>query len=151
MTLEEIATKSTLANRDGPDDWPSRVIAMARDLDVHLSEPDGLRAVVGELVSIAKRLECDSVAGASPIGERLAGAVAASDHGLRLFARGQSARSVLVLDGMLATGVQLTRAMHLAREGGALHTPAATLMADRDSLRALRARSHEEVFALREF
>ena len=61
-----------------------------------------------------------------------------------------TARRALVVDALLSSGVQVSRAMAGARQAGATHTPAVTLFADASALRRCRTAVKDEVFALRE-
>lgn len=152
MTLAQIVANGSRLKRHAAEDWPAPVIGIARQLDEHLADPASLKAVVIDLIKVAERFRCDAVAGASPLGERLAGAMVASGDRLRLFSSARQDRCVLVVDGLLATGTQLSQAMRQARDAGATHTPAVALMADHDALKALRSRlKDDEVIALREF
>jgi hypothetical protein len=151
MSLENIVANGSRLKRTSQQDWPAPLVGVARQLDEHLAEPASLRAVVVDLIEVARRFGCDAVAGASPIGERLAGAMVASGDELRLFTSAHPARCVLVVDGVVATGTQLSRAMRHALDAGAKHTPAVALMAEHDALASIRNQFHDEVIALREF
>ena len=151
MTLEEIGQRGSSLKHAAPQDWPAPAVSVARQLDDHLADPVRLKAVVMDLIGIATRFRCDSVTGASPVGERLAGAMVASGQRLRLFSPARPGRCVLVVDGLLATGTQLSGAMRRAQDAGARRTPAVALMAEHDALASLRNSAGQEVVALREF
>jgi hypothetical protein len=115
---------------DGPtEEWGFRAMAVGERLEAELTQPDGLTEVSRSLIAIAEERGCTQILGASAVGERLAAAAVAIAHnGLSLFARGDPAESVLVVDGSLATGTQIARAARQAKQAGAHFTPAAVVI-----------------------
>jgi len=120
---------------------------LALSLEAELGNPEALRIIAGDLAPIAVELGCGTMIGASSIGERIAGAFIAT-HGEDLnTARG----SVLIVDGVLSTGMQMQRAIRKAREAGAQKVAGIVVAADRDALRLCNADPKTRVVALAEF
>ena len=91
--------------------WPFAAAAVGESVSAVLSDPVVLRDAADRCFALAQRHGCDAVSGASPNGEALAIATMVT-HSLPRFIEGTPASCVLVLDGVLATGVSL----HLAAE-----------------------------------
>jgi hypothetical protein len=71
------------------------------------------------------------VTGASRLGDQLAGVVVAQSSGkLSLWAENGAEGTVLILEGLLATGTQLVMTAERAREAGATGLVAAAVLAD---------------------
>ncbi len=134
------------------EDWPFRVSDLARALEAELGRPDVLVAVANRLLTIAKDHGCQAVVGASRVGSHLAGAlVARSVNALRLFSPAEPAESVLVVDGILATGTQVVRAVREARKAGAKHIVVAAALANHDAIGICRGAIQGDIVALDEF
>lgn len=126
--------------------------ALSERLERELDHPAALDDVAREVNEIAHRFECGAVAGASALGARIAEAsVAVSMNGLRVFDAHDPAETVLVIEGVLASGVQVARMAESARRAGAKHTPAVAVLADPHALKWYRGSSVDKVIALREF
>lgn len=133
-------------------DWPFRIADLARHLETELGRPDVLVEVADRLVTIAKDYGCEAITGASRVGGELAGAVVArSANGLRLFSADDPADSVLVVDGVLATGAQLVRAVMAAKDAGAKRAVAVAVLANREAIDICREEIQGNVVALDEF
>jgi hypothetical protein len=134
------------------DDWPFRVANLARNLEAELGRPGVLVEVADQLIAIAEEHGCEAVAGASRVGGQLAGAlVARSSNGLRLFSPLDPVESILVLDGVLATGTQIARTVRAARHAGAKRAVAAAVLANHEAIDICRAEIDGDVIALGEF
>lgn len=133
------------------EDLPRRLNNLALSIESELGNPEALRIIAGDLAPIAVELGCGTMIGASSIGERIAGAFIAT-HGEDLsIAQGAALGSVLVVDGVLSTGVQMQRAISKAREAGAQKVAGVVVAADRDALRLCNADPRTRVIALAEF
>ena len=92
----------------------------------------GKRANVYAFIDIATELGCHQVLGASPLGNRLAaGVVALAGNGLRVFHPAERIDNVLVVDGLMITGVQVAQASQRAIAAGASRVCAAVVMTAR--------------------
>jgi predicted amidophosphoribosyltransferase len=87
-------------------------------LEIELADPQTLVNTSTRLADIARKSGCLALTGASSVGNRLAAAtVALAQDGLHLWRPGET-EPVLVIDGLLATGANLSSvAWHLRREG----------------------------------
>ena len=70
--LDDIATAGRTLRSQSPEDWPLTVAGLAERLERELDGSTTLEAVVREIIQIALRLRCDTVAGASALGARIA-------------------------------------------------------------------------------
>ncbi len=141
------------AIRSEPNDqWPFAVARAGRELEREISVADRIRVLGAEINAIAYRHGCVTVAGASTIGTMLAGAaVGASENGLRFVSPEQAGESVLIVDSLLASGVQMTRAVRTAHAAGAEKVVGLVVLADQEGLAACRRNIKGEVIALAEF
>lgn len=145
MTIEEIARRSAEL-RPGAGDWPLPAIALAGELEAELADPTTLTQVADRLVQLAISAECSAVAGASPLGDRLAGAVVAQSEGaLRLSAGDMNGSRVMFLDGLVNTGVQIARALRTARRSGMENVVGGAVLGRRDALEVWRAEGDQIV------
>jgi orotate phosphoribosyltransferase len=152
IALDELAALGVRLREAAPDEWPFRIGDIARLLDEQLQSSEVLRACARRIDAIATELGCDAIAGASSTGHQLAGAaVAASANGLRLFSRGAPSASVLVVDSLLASGVQLLRTARDLRAAGAGRVVGCVIAADRDGAAICRREFGGDVVALAEF
>jgi hypothetical protein len=120
---------------DGESGWVFRALALSESLDKELTAQDALSEVAARLRAVAVDSGCTLVAGASPTGERLAGAVVAGSEGaLRLWSGAPESECILFLDGSVATGIQLVDAIRRAEHSGAPHAIGAAVIARRAAL-----------------
>lgn len=104
-------------------------VSRAERLEAHLAGAEPLTAACASILQLATESKCDAIAGASPIGDRLAGATVAMAHnGLRVFDPARHANRVLLLDGLLVSGTQLTRATDSILLAGANHVLAVVVL-----------------------
>lgn len=152
QTLSDLADASKHI-REGPDEeWPFRIAIFAREVDVAMGHPDLLREVADQLVVIAEQNGCDTVAGASPSGERLAGAVVAlAENGLRLSSPQEPGQTVLLIDTILATGTQLLRAVGSAKRAGAQRTIGVVILANSEVVEKWGPEIADELVVLKSF
>jgi adenine/guanine phosphoribosyltransferase-like PRPP-binding protein len=149
--------KSLSEDRDAvasasPQEWPLRVAELARDLEVELGHPDLLLRVADQMLAFAKDHGCQAVVGASRVGSQLAGAlVARSTNGLRLFSAADPVESVLVVDGVLATGTQIARAVRVARDAGVKQAAAAVVLGYQEAIEICRDEIDGDIVALDTF
>lgn len=135
-----------------PQDWPFRVADLGRELEAELGDPDVLLEIVHKFLTVAQDQGCHSVAGASRVGGQIAGAIVArATTGLRLFTTTNPADSVLVVDGMLATGTHIARAVRAAKDGGAKRVVAAAVLGSHEALEFRRDDLGEDLVVLEEF
>jgi len=132
-------------------DWPFKVAELSEGLGNALSESPELKEISLALGRVADDCGCDAVTGASSLGERLAGAiVVGTDNGLALYSRDHPAGTVLIVDGLLATGAQISRKARLVREAGTDHVVGAVVLAEHGALADCREEIGD-VVALEEF
>lgn len=149
--LDQIAAAGRDLRTRSPEDWPLAIAGLSERLERELDEPAVLDQIAREVTDIADRLHCDAIAGASPLGARIARAsVAMSTNGLRVFDERVPGATVLVVDGVLASGVQTVRMARSARNLGARQTPAVAVLADPRALERCRNASPDGIIALRE-
>jgi len=118
--LDTILAKARAASDSDTDEWPFQAAAAGEALDEVLADPANLVRTSRQVVKIAHELGCDRVMGASPLGQRLAGAaVALGRNGLKDQSAGVRGKSVLVVDGILVSGVSIASASRRALEAGA--------------------------------
>jgi adenine/guanine phosphoribosyltransferase-like PRPP-binding protein len=133
-------------------DWPFRVADLARDLEVELGHPDVLTEIADRFVVIAEEYGCQAVMGASRVGGQLAGAVVArAENGLRMFSAVDPAEVVLVIDGMLATGTQIARAVRAMKRAGAKRAVAVAVLGNPDAIPICRDEIQDDIVVLDEF
>ena len=99
---------------------PSRTAQIGEKLRAAISDPAVFRSLSERVVVSAQHFACDAVLGASRLGDQLAaGAVALANNGLHMLADGERPKRVLIVDGLLASGMQLSRATRQVRSQGA--------------------------------
>jgi len=96
-------------------------------MNATLADPTTLVNAADRLADVARAHACDTIRGASPIGDTLAGAVA-SRHSLRLYDATKPAARVIVVDGVLATGAALCIAVDEVAAAGYPDTTLAVLV-----------------------
>jgi adenine/guanine phosphoribosyltransferase-like PRPP-binding protein len=134
-----------------PEHWVTAVTRVGRDLEEELADPAALRAITEALAEVAIETNAQMVTGASALGNQLAGVLAAGDHpSLQLWARNGAHGTVLVIEGVLASGVQMARTARRAREAGAERVVGAAVLAESSGLEMCRGDMADEVRALRE-
>jgi hypothetical protein len=134
-----------------PTSWLDQIISVARDLEESLTDSERLSALVSELAAVASAAGASMVTGASPLGHQLAGAMAASGPTrLALWAQNGARGTVLVIEGVLASGAQLASTARRARAAGASRVIGAAVIADERGLSHCRSELGDEVHALRE-
>jgi adenine/guanine phosphoribosyltransferase-like PRPP-binding protein len=90
--------------------WPIAAAGVGDTVTAGLADPARLVDAADRLAAVARANSCDSIKGASALGDTLAGAVA-SRHSLRLYDATSAASRVLIVDGVLATGAALCLAV----------------------------------------
>ncbi len=133
------------------DDWFGAVVRAGAQLEQRLSSPDRLDEIAVRLAAVAMQLDCRMVTGASHVGDQLAGVLAARSGGrLALWAQNGTPGTVLIVDGILASGVQIASAARRARQSGAQRVVGAAVLADPAGLAMCRDDLGDEVVALEE-
>lgn len=147
MTLHELTNRRRGSLAEDDAGWPDRVLAVAQSLRDELASGDALQDVAARVLSHAEAHGLSAVTGASRIGDQLAGAAVALSGG-RLHLATPADRGVLVVDGLLATGLQLQRAVARLRSVGAERVLGIAVMAESEALEACRASTGTDVVAL---
>lgn len=124
MRLEEVRQEAACV-WDGPrEELPFRFADVGDHLDQALSDSSALASVSRAVIDAAARFSCGALAGASPLGQRLAGAaVAIANNGLRIHSPEDPTPAVLMVDGILTTGTQFAWLAQELKEAGVTHTP----------------------------
>jgi hypothetical protein len=131
--------------------WIDVIRRAARDLEGSLADPDRLRDVTVQLADVAAATGARMVTGSSPLGHQLAGLVAGmADPALTLWAQNGAHGTMLVIEGVLASGAQLTNTAKRARAAGADRVVGAAVVAEPFGLASCRRELGDEVRALRE-
>jgi phosphoribosylpyrophosphate synthetase len=136
MSIEAIAELASEASA-GPDttDWPVRAAALGEQLEEALAEPNVLREIVMRLLEVAAQHDASAIMSASAAGRLIVGAaVASADTEIRALVNGTRAERVVVLDGVIATGVNLSRAVEVALGAGAQTVVAVAVTSARHEL-----------------
>jgi len=120
MTLDAAET-----NTRDQGDWITETVRRVTDLERRLQDPASLAALGSLVAAEARRVGATQVVPASVSGERLISAAATA---LKPLLNG--AGRTLVVEGYLATGVQIVRAARRAREGGASSISAVAVSAN---------------------
>ena len=107
--------------------WPVAASGIGEVVAAQLANPELLVDIRERIAAVCVAEGCDAIAGASPIGDRIAGAVAAA-HSLRIFDDSIPSQRVLVVDGVLATGAALFLAIEEIHRAGAKETRAAVVL-----------------------
>ncbi len=144
--------RADLGEHPGPDgDWIDVILRAARDLEGSLADPDQLRSVTVQLADVAAATGARMVTGASPLGHQLAGLVAGmATPALTLWAQNGAHGTMLVIEGVLASGAQLTNTARRARAAGADRVVGAAVIAEPSGLASCRLELGDEIRALRE-
>jgi hypothetical protein len=129
VALVDVVRESESIDEIAPDQRLFAAAQIAEHLEEALADPALLIEVSQQFIRIAQSLRCDRVKGVSPVGERLAGAVVAvANNGLRVYQAQQPAEHVLVIDGVAATGAQLSAACRHATSQGVPRVSAAAVL-----------------------
>jgi hypothetical protein len=113
--------------------WMARDAAFRDELD----DPAVFAAHVQSLGAIVRELDIDAVAGVSTVGRRLAFAIS-REVGVSAWAGERGTGSLLLVDGLVNTGVQLMLGLRSALEAGVSIVAGAAVRADRDALARLK-------------
>jgi hypothetical protein len=150
MTMEALARGGIEEYRsEYPDGWEAEIASAARALEDALGTQEDRDLIVGKLAGVAQDLECQMVTGASRVGDQLAGLlVGQAGDTLKLWAKNGAEGTVLVIDGVLATGAQIALTAGRAKRHGATRVVGAAIMADPIGLAVCRAELGDEVIAL---
>lgn len=98
---------------------PMAALEIGEAIERAMESSDTLIALARGFADVAGEAGCEAVVGASAIGDRLAAAtVAVAANGLRLYGPDTEAGSLLVVDGVLVTGIQISKAIYAARQRG---------------------------------
>lgn len=131
--------------------WIAVIHRAGRDVEDALTDPAQLRDVTMRLAAVAAETGAAMVTGASPLGHQLAGLVVGMTQApLTLWAQNGAHGTVLVIEGVLASGAQLTSAARRARAAGATRVVGAAVIADPSGLAHCRRELGDEIRALRE-
>jgi hypothetical protein len=140
------------ARQPRPDgDWIGVILKAGHDLEESLADPDRLRELTAQLADVAAASGAGMITGASPIGHQLAGLVAGlNGSSLALWAQNGAHGTVLVIEGVLASGAQLASTARRARAAGADRVVGAAVVAESNGLASCRRELGDEIRALRE-
>jgi hypothetical protein len=140
------------AGQPRPDgDWIEVILRAGRELEDSLTDPDRLREVTAQLAEVAAATGAGMITGASPLGHQLAGLVVGmAKSPLALWAQNGAHGTVLVVEGVLASGAQLTSAARRARAAGAARVVGAAVVAEPNGLAMCREELGDEIRALGE-
>jgi hypothetical protein len=133
------------------DSWIEEIHRAGRDLEDSLTDPRRLREVTVQLAAVAADTGAAMVTGASPLGHQLAGLVVGMTKSpLALWAQNGAHGTVLVIEGVLASGAQLSSAAKRARAAGATRVVGAAVIAEPNGLASCRKELGDEIRALGE-
>jgi hypothetical protein len=131
--------------------WIEEIHRAGRDLEDSLTDPDRLKELTLQLAAVAADTGAAMITGASPLGHQLAGLVVGMTKSpLALWAQNGAHGTVLVIEGVLASGAQLTSAAKRARAAGATRVVGAAVIAEPNGLASCRKELGDEIHALRE-
>lgn len=130
-------------------DWVQRVTELSDRLTEVLDNGPMLREL-GELIAlVAERFGASYLSGASRTGQRLAEEVIADpSHHLAFLPERGGHGTVLVVEGLMATGTQVLRAAGTARQAGAERTAVVAVLADPVAAAFVREQLSDEVVVL---
>ena len=135
----------------GASDWVGDATRAAHTLEEDLVDPARLDAVTDELVQIAHRCGATMVTGASPLGHQLAGLVVGRARpNLALWAQNGARGTVLVVEGVLVSGAQMSSTARRALAAGATRIVGVAVVADSAGLEVCRREIGADVVALQE-
>ncbi len=135
-----------------PEAWIETVQRAVRDLEDSLGRGGRLSEVAAQLAAVVAATGATMVTGSSPLGHQLAGAVAGcADSRVTLWAQNGAHGTVLVIEGVLASGAQLIQTAKRARGAGADRVVGAAVVAEPNGLATCRKELGDEISALTEF
>ncbi len=148
--LEELVTEAARLAHADTGDRLLGAAALGDELEHRLTNSEALLEISRRVVSIAERLECESLYGASLVGERLsAAAVADRSNGLHLYSRSGprlDAQRVLIVDGIVATGASISQSVREIESRGSNPVAAAVVL---DARGERQAQLETDVVSLR--
>jgi hypothetical protein len=140
---------ASVSDAPGPGGWLTSVAVAGREVEARMGDPERLDALTGWIAGVADLHKCGMVTGASRLGDQLAGVVAGASEGrLKLWAENGATGTLLVIDGVLASGTQVSRRAEQARRHGAHRVVGAVLVADPAGLDVCRRGMGDEVAAM---
>lgn len=129
--------------------WVSTVRSAAHDLEELLADPEQLSRVTAQLMEFAVASGAGMVTGSSALGNQLAGLVVGrATSPMSLWAQNGARGTVLVIEGVLASGAQMSQTARRARDAGAARVVGAAVVAEPNGLAACRIELGDEVRAL---
>ncbi|MFI5259441.1 MAG: hypothetical protein ACHQ01_07535 [Candidatus Limnocylindrales bacterium] len=140
------------AGQRRPDDsWIEAIRRAGRELEDSLTDPARLKDLTVQLAAVAADTGAAMITGASPLGHQLAGLVVGMTKSpVALWAQNGAHGTVLVIEGVLASGAQLTSTARRARAAGAVRVVGAAVIAEPNGLASCRKELGDEIRALRE-
>lgn len=140
MTLQQVVASAKATPEPAGTSWAFEAFRVAETFERDLMSPESFRDVVSRLERLAVSLHCTAVAGASRMGERLAGGIASLPNtDLKLWPQGSATdERVLFIDGVVTSGVQLACAIRAARQCGVANPVGAGVIARRSALATRR-------------
>lgn len=112
--------------------WGERIGILGMRLTAVLDDPEALATAVRSIAALAQETDCGALMAASGPAQRVVD-LARAQSSLSSEIRGQR---VLIVDGLLLSGVHFLRAASEARAGGAVGIQGVALLADASALEA---------------
>lgn len=120
MNMRSLQSCLDTARQAGPSDRLFLAAEAGEALEQALADSKNLTFISRRMADVAKRTHSTRVFGASPLGERIAAAtVVTAQNGLSDQKAGLEGERVLVVDGLLVTGIQVANALRRANAAGA--------------------------------
>lgn len=140
MTLQQVVASAGATPEPAGPSWAFEAFRISEAFERDLMSPESFREVVVRLERLAVSLDCTAVAGASRVGERLAGGIVSLPNTrLKLWPPGSPTDDrVLFIDGVVSSGVQLACAIRAARQSGVANPVGAGVIARRSALATRR-------------
>lgn len=130
--------------------WVEQVTSAAHSVEESLSDRQSLDELARTLADIADSFGAEMVTGASSLGHQLAGVVAShSTRPLTLWANNGAHGTVLVIESVLASGVQLMSAARRAQAAGASRVVGAAVFGEPMGIERCRAELADDVVVVR--
>lgn len=149
--VKNLETKALVVAGRPQGDWASGILSAARELEEALADPDRLNEVASQLAAVADATGAGMITGASSLGNQLAGIVAGrAARPLTLWTQNGAHGTVLVVEGVLASGAQLARTASRVRAAGAARVVGAAVVAEPRGLAMCRLEIGDDVHALSE-
>ena len=112
LSLAEITEAAEVLRSDSSDDRLLKAAELADQLDSALWDPTNLIEVSTAVAARAAELGCTIIAGASPVGDRIAAAaVALADTGVSGLTEEAVGQRICVVDGFVSTGWNIRNAV----------------------------------------